>query len=295
MQFFIFDTSEWYVAGVDENGYGPLLGPLIVTGVSLRVKGADPLSASELKGYRFPIPIKDSKELFKRSLASYRVGESVAITVLRICGKEFTSLQGIIDGLSLRKFCLGNYGIEDVDLPAFGGHMNEHLVRYLSNSSIFVEALVVNILMPDEFNEAVTALGNKALLDFRSFMEVQKALDARFFIMGKIGGTSHYGHFFEHLGIPFQLIKESFGASTYKLQDGEIVNFILHADREYLPVTFAGIIGKYLRELIMYSLSRSLGLDTEIPYASGYYHDKRTFEVAEKLPSGLRDRWVRLR
>lgn len=295
VQYFTFDTSEWKVVGIDENGYGPLLGPLVVTGVLLTLYGADPTSASEIQTFSFPIPIRDSKELFRRSLSSYRLGESVVITILEVIGKRVPTLSALIRELSIKPLDLEDYGIQDVALPAFGGIVNKDLIDYFEKAGIHIDEIVVNVIMPDIFNKIVEDLGNKALIDFKAFMEVKEKLSASCYLMGKVGGTSHYGRFFEIFNIKYEILKDSFSKSSYKLENGEYVHFILHADREYLPVTFAGIVGKYVRELIMLSLSRSLGFNADIPYASGYYHDSKTFEIERMLKNNMKIKWVRSR
>ena len=40
-----FFRNKLKIIGIDENGYGPLLGPLIVTGIKIELEGEDPLIA----------------------------------------------------------------------------------------------------------------------------------------------------------------------------------------------------------------------------------------------------------
>ncbi|MGB9824698.1 MAG: hypothetical protein ACPLN0_01040 [Candidatus Hydrothermia bacterium] len=295
MERFIFDTQQFKVCGIDENGYGPLLGPLVVTGVSMDVKGVDPLTACEIKGYRFPIPVKDSKEIFRRSEKSYAVGESIALTLLKAVSIEVDSLQEF-----LRKVChydndLSAYGIEDLKIPAFGGKINYKLLDYLRVSGLILKEIHGEILMADKYNFYIENLGNKALLDLSCFVKVASRFNTELYLLGKIGGTTHYGRFFEDLGLSYSVIKESFSHSVYKIQNLGELHFIMNGDSLYVPITFAGIIGKYLRELVMQSLSVALGFKDPIPYASGYFHDERTYKIMDALPPELKNRWVRVK
>jgi len=295
MQGFIFDTKEWEVVGIDENGYGPLLGPMVVTGIKVNVKGTDPLTASEVEGYKFPIPVRDSKELFKRSKGSYRIGESVVLTILKMLGGEVRSLQGLINEFSLDLIDLASYGIADMQIPIFGGFVNERLLNYFENCQINFIDLKFLVLMADKFNQLINSLDNKALLDFKLFTELMVNFDSSHFLMGKIGGTSKYGRFFETLSYDYVVFAERFDYSAYEIKGSRRLYFIMNGDEKYLPIMFAGIVGKYLREALMFSLSRTLGYEGEIPYASGYFHDSKTYEVIEKLSPELKDKWVRIR
>ncbi len=296
MERFIFDTQQFKVCGIDENGYGPLLGPLVVTGVSLDVKGVDPFTACEIKGYRFPILVKDSKEIFRRSEKSYAVGESIALTLLKAVSMEANSLHELLKRFSQDDYYdFGAYGIEDLEIPAFGGKVYNNFLDYLSVSGLLVNKIHGKILMADKYNSYVIDLGNKSLLDLKCFINVASHFNVKFYLLGKIGGTTHYGRFFESLGLSYGVIKESFSHSAYEIQNMGEFHFIMNGDSLYIPITFAGIIGKYLRELVMQSLSISLGFKNPIPYTSGYFHDERTYRIIDALPSELKEKWVRVK
>ncbi|MEO0257982.1 MAG: hypothetical protein ABIM31_02655 [candidate division WOR-3 bacterium] len=295
MQRYVFDSKNFNICGIDENGYGPLLGPLVVTGVSMEVTGADPFSASEIQGYKFPLPLKDSKEIFRRSTASYKLGESVALSLLNILFGSPRSLTQLLSAISVEAIELKEYGIDDVELPAFGGYPNENLIRYLSVSSLRVMGVKSKIVMADLFNKLVTETDNKSLVDFICFLELVQSFNCDTYLLGKIGGLIHYNKVFQHFGIHCEIVKETFTISSYKINENRLLHFILNGDRRYLPIMFAGIIGKYLRELIMLGLSRALGYQDLIPFASGYHHDERTFLLLEKIPRDLKEKWVRIR
>ncbi len=295
MDLLIFDSREIEVVGVDENGYGPLVGPLIVTGVKVGFLGNDPILASEAQGYKFPIPVRDSKDLFKRDINSYRIGESVALTLLRASGIEVSTLQELIYNIVLEPFKLSEYGLEDLSLPAFGGFPNDRLLTYFKTCSITMKSILQRVIMADEFNELIRKVDNKAFLDFSLFLSIAERMGNGVYLMGKIGSTTKYGRFFEQLGIGYKALKETFAFSSYEIEGKKNMHFILNGDKKFLPIMFAGIIGKYIRELIMQALSLSLGYTDTIPFASGYFHDKKTFEILERLDSNLVPKWKRVR
>ncbi len=295
MDVFIFDSQEIEVVGIDENGYGPLVGPLVVTGVKVGVLGSDPILASEAQGYKFPIPVKDSKDLFKRDINSYRIGESVALTLLRASGVEVSTLQELVYDIVVEPLKLSEYDLKDLSLPAFGGFPNDRLLNYLKTCSITIKSILQRVIMANEFNELIKKVDNKAFLDFSLFLSIAERMGTGVFLMGKIGSTTRYGRFFEQLGVGYKALKETFAFSSYEIEGKKNMHFILNGDKKFLPIMFAGIIGKYIRELLMQALSYSLGYIDPIPYASGYFHDKKTFEILQKLNTDLIPKWRRVR
>ncbi|MGB9677976.1 MAG: hypothetical protein ACPLZ9_05085, partial [Candidatus Ratteibacteria bacterium] len=62
---------EKYICGIDENGFGPILGPLVITGV---------LTSENIK---IPETIKDSK-IFYRKRNDFKKIEEIAIVTFYI-------------------------------------------------------------------------------------------------------------------------------------------------------------------------------------------------------------------
>ncbi|MEO7096659.1 MAG: hypothetical protein ABI175_25600 [Polyangiales bacterium] len=77
--------------GIDENGLGPVLGPMIVTGVAFRFRGPRPTSLGALVG--------DSKALV--SHADVSLGEAWARALLAVLGDAPRSPADVVDRLSM--------------------------------------------------------------------------------------------------------------------------------------------------------------------------------------------------
>jgi len=76
-----------YSAGIDENGLGPLLGPLVVTGAGSNVSHT---STGRLKDKTSDFPgLRDSKKVFSQK--NLRTGEALALSLIRVLGGAMPS------------------------------------------------------------------------------------------------------------------------------------------------------------------------------------------------------------
>ncbi len=274
------------VLGIDENGYGPMLGPLVVTGVLLEFDG-EPFEELKTENFNFPIKVQDSKKVFSRTPSSYAAGEILTWGILLAGGIESTDLRSMIMKISGEDVNLH----PEIEVPVWARKaINLEIPAYLRKVGIRVLEIKAKILQPLDFNEMIEFVDNKALLDYLLFEHLLYKMEFDFDIamMGKIGGTKFYeSNFFMRTGAQVvETYEEKKEMSGYrlKLPHREFdAYFILNGDEKYLPITLASIIGKYLREIFMLSLNYEAGFKTPIPYASGYRHDSRTLELLEKL------------
>ena len=284
---FIFCGQKRIVTGIDENGYGPLIGPLIITGVQLTTE-FDSLYSLKREILEFDKVIKDSKKIFKRNLQTYRKGEQIALHLLRSAGKlknDFFSLVKNISNYEASYLTNFNIPVWEDSIPAAENFLG----------SIKVNDLYVEIIDTPRFNALVTRFNNKAFIDFLGFKRVREQLPSDVYLMGKIGGMKYYRNFFMVAGENATAILEEHHISFYRVQHKELY-FILNGDEEYLPITLAGILGKYIRELFMKSISELFGFEGTIPFASGYRHDPKTRILTERIiKSGLKERFIRTR
>lgn len=286
---FVFTGEPQLVLGVDENGYGPILGPFVVTGVLLEVDG-DPWNVLNIQDKK--LYIRDSKEIFKGSLPSYKTGESLALGLLKNLGLSPKSTSEYICELTDQPY-ESLFRHSETLMPL---HSILELPFWLDNEpskvllseygSIKIVSVKQRIILPGLFNQKVKAIGSKAYLDFLEFMGVAEMCTAdepALIIFGKIGGTTHYLRMFQFAGMREVKVKfESTEKSSYLYKNWEM-HFIKDADSRYLPVAMASIVGKYTRELFMMALSKGLGSGNKLPIASGYRHDTRTKYLIDLL------------
>ncbi len=292
MELFVFGEDKNYrVAGIDENAFGPIIGPMTVSGVVLQVPD-DPTLYLDMRNMSLPRGLADSKKVFTRSKTSYSLGEITALSIVQLAYDRDASTIGelvdlIVDG-GLSRIMVSpllsslDY---DVNLPIWAKFVDEDPLRkWLTGMNIKLVDVKVEVISSTEFNEMLKALSSKLQLDFIKFFEVMERLsDFDIAMCGKIGGTKYYLPLFNLVGLDVEKVRESRSASVYRLHDGREIHFILDGDSKFLPIAMASIVGKYLRELFMHLINAKFGYESDIPWASGYRHDSKTYELLEKM------------
>ncbi len=274
------------VVGIDENGYGPVLGPLVVTAVLLEFDG-DPFEELKTENFNFPIKVQDSKKIFSRNLSGYVAGEILSWGILLAGGYETMDLRSMLKKLTGEDFDIH----PEIEVPVWAKKaVNLEIPAYLRKAGIRILEIKSKVVFPADFNEMIEMVDNKSFLDYLLFEHLLYKLEFDFDVamMGKIGGTKFYEkNFFMRTGTEVvETFEEKKKISGYRLRlpHREFdAYFILNGDEKYLPITLASIIGKYLREIFMLSLNYEAGFKERIPYASGYRHDERTKVLMERL------------
>lgn len=303
------------VAGIDENGYGPKLGPLVATSVA--VLAEDP-EATRLTGReKF---VRDSKAVFRRSPRSYAQGERTALAILGRAGHRPGTFFELLDVVALERFeesclaagptaarALDRHG-RDLRLPVWdraGGGATAGLLEEIGRWA--VRGVACAVLMPLAFNRMVSEQGTKSYCDFSLFMDLATGGPrAATHVLGKIGGQRRYGTLFEKhranrngIGSDWKPLQERPRRSIYRTEDGREFRFEQDADAAYAPVALASIVGKYVRELFMLVISRALGYEDLTPAVTGYPGDPRTAGILSRLrgePAEFPEsEWIRCR
>ncbi|MEO0140063.1 MAG: hypothetical protein ABIM88_00760 [candidate division WOR-3 bacterium] len=264
------------ISGLDENGLGPRFGPLMVTGVLIEAENESRALLSNHSG-----PVDDSKRIFKRDPKSYAKGEAIALGILRNAGMNPVDTEdlrrelGLPEDLPLPRTRLPIW-CSDGELPLMG---------------IRVLGIATRAISPRELNEA-----NKFSRTVSSMIEIgQKLAPSDLCVLGKVGGRRFYSSFlWARLGEETLIISEKHEESRYIAGSREW-RFVQDADRLWLPVAMAGIIGKYIRELSMLELNARAGFESPIPYCSGYPGDPKTPELEIALRRLVGDPWLEKR
>ncbi len=292
MELFVFGEDRSYrVAGIDENAFGPIIGPMTVSGVVLQVPD-DPILYLDMRNMALPRGLADSKKVFTRSKTSYSLGEITALSIVQLAhGRPVSTIGELIDlivdgGMSriMASPLLSSLDY-DVKLPIWAKFVDETPLReWLTGMDIELVDVKVEVISSTEFNEMLKTLSSKLQLDFIKFFKVMERLsDFDVAMCGKIGGTKYYLPLFNLIGLDAEKVKESRNASVYRLQNGREVHFILDGDSKFLPIAMASIVGKYMRELFMHLINARFGYESDIPWASGYRHDSKTYELLERM------------
>jgi len=281
------------VIGIDENGLGPLLGPLVVTGVAFDAPGYDRDGTWSLTGA--DLPAGDSKRVWVRRRPA--AGENAVRRWLALLGAEAGDHAALLGALGLPppvpapcaaippccapvEGTLPRWDAADVALsPGVRDRFDRARIR--------PAGIRAAVLCPGAFNRALRAgHGNKLRLDCELMLAVLEILapedpaEPVLALLGKVGSTRIYGPWLE-AAFPggVETLEESPEISRYRATGRKVdVHFVRDGDALHLPVAVASMIGKYLRELAMHRLAAALGAGDDPP--SGY-RDRRTRKFVE--------------
>ncbi len=294
------------IAGIDEAGYGPVLGPMVITAVAFEVPDErvhDSLwellknaVASNLKDKKHRLAIQDSKRLYHSNLGLKPLEEAV-LTFLWLKDLKITSFYQLLDGLSCcnRDTLMSYpwYANKDYSLPLTTSNaavlnygdlvkqvLDEQRIRFCSVSSCVVTVR--------EFNEQIRFSGNKSIMLFKNCAVLISRLwnisrDSIHLIVDKHGGRNVYSTLLKDL-LPVtqvKVLKESAEASTYEVEGAQgkmAVSFVEKGEDVCMAVALASMFSKYVRELFMHLENQYwLHYVPDLKPTAGYYKDAQRF------------------
>jgi ribonuclease HII len=315
------------LAGIDEAGYGPLLGPLVVSGAAFSIPQnllrADlwevlrKAVARDKKKLAGRLLINDSKKAYSRSSGTHHLQRTV-LAAMDVLNRNPNSpapvpetTEQVIKQLSPSCFdCLAGYPwyqelnrtllTASDDIPIASGvldrTLSENGMRLLWMQSRFLEA--------GHYNERIDRIKNKSQVLFMEVCSLVQHIFQNFqdsdgpaqFLIDRQGGRTRY-----HLelmkmfpAMELSILAESDALSSYELTDGKRsmrLHFATEADSKFLPVSLASMVGKWIRELLMDELNRYFSrLYPGIKPTAGYWQDGQRFiaELYKKpIPDGF--------
>lgn len=303
------------LAGIDEAGYGPLLGPLCVGAAVFRIdhwdqsEGAPDLWAMLSEGVcrkpsdkRRRVAVEDSKKLKLANSSTTHHPlthlERGVLAFLAAAGARPSTDLELFDVLTAGRephpwYSGGGRPVPVAHDPAQIGIAANEVARAMHAAGIELAALRCRAIGERMFNDVVDQTGTKAAateLAIGSFLrgiwekwggEEDNPEGGPRVVCDRQGGRTNYAPVLARLvpGAEVAVLDESARCCRYRLSgDGKTMTvlFMTEAEGEYLPVALASMAAKYTRELMMARFNAYwCGLCPELKPTAGYTQDAR--------------------
>lgn len=279
------------VFGIDEAGYGPNLGPLVITVTCWEVPGEPaafdfwkelrevvtqsappPLDPAKRPRRREKLHVADSKSVY----SPQRGLQSLETSVLALLGCDQSGWRCLDQlwqalGAALPDAACGEpwFDAANLSLPIplvadaeRVGWFAERVRTAFERTGVRLRSVRSDIVLTARFNRMTTDLGSKGAALSQTTLQLLRSVwnppdDGQVLIVAdKHGGRNNYHALLVDIldGLLPMCVKEGRDQSRYRVVDAEL-RFEARAER-YFPVAVASMISKYVRELSMEAFNR---------------------------------------
>ncbi len=294
------------LVGIDEAGFGPILGPLVVSSSAFSVPHhfltadlwqiLNKSVAKRRKHFAGRLLIADSKKAYNRREGIKHL-ERTVLSAFRCLDKTPATLVELL--MLLCPDCVER-------LETYPWY--KAIARYSTSTDIADIAIASAVLKDDlasngmelltlksscldvaYYNTMVSVVKNKASVLFTATSRLVKSAYDDFrdddlqIIIDRQGGRVRYRKGLQRMfpDMKLRILKEDPKASSYELEaDGRRMrlHFLVGADERLLPVSLASMVSKYLRELLVGNINRYFaGFHTDLRPTAGYWKDGLRF------------------
>lgn len=302
------------LAGVDEAGLGPILGPLVVGGVALSgPEGTDPWKVlrrhvARRKTEKGKVRVADSKKVHQGPHGLRHLEETALVFWAARHGELPRSLAHWLEllGTDLDRLarCPWYEGLAmalplhaDADWVALQAEL---IARSLQKADVGILDIAVRAVDVEEWNTLIADTDNKSRAHFHAYAEVLARLLARIpadrsghLVADRCGGRMHYANDLRRLcpQARVETVHEEPASSSYRVHRSHGTVAITFAERgedRAFPTALASCFAKYLRELMVECMNRWFCARVPgLAPTAGYYVDGHRFldELAPHLPT----------
>jgi len=311
-------VGKFTLAGIDEAGLGPILGPYTAASARFRMpqkmhlySSLHPLVQEEPHGQA--LLVSDSKKVFSQKKGLKELETSI-LSFYCMKNPFPRNMEIFLSSLTAGSFNVneGEYpwyrGLSSLELPlaASKAEILEYsgaLKELMDNLQIDFTGVSLAVYTEGPFNQLLEQFENKArvcqiILNPLMLQVLQEEhLELH---VDRQGGRRYYGEWLMELmpGKPLKAIKEMKDLSIYQCESRH-VSFQVGADQSYLETALASMFAKYTREVMMRAFNQYWRARfPDIKPTAGYYTDGKRFlgELAAKgVPADVLDKLLRNR
>ncbi len=309
------------LVGIDEAGFGPILGPLVVSSttfsLSPQLLNADLWQilkrsvGPRRKHLAGRLLVTDSKKAYSKSLGIGHLQRTV-LAFFRCIERSPATLGELVAALSpdlLERLAEYPWYADACSFPLPVDEADEKIASQvladdLASNGIELLHLRSRCLDVAFYNRMVEGVRNKANVLFTATAGlINKAFEAAdgdtvHVVADRQGGRVRYRKVLRVMfpDTELTILRENPAGSSYELRAGRRLmrlHFVVGADQRFLPVSLASMLSKYLRELLVGSLNRYFaGFGVDIRPTAGYWKDGLRFldDLSTYLPHLQLDR-----
>jgi ribonuclease HII len=289
-------ASERFLVGVDENGLGPRLGPLIVTAVLAKATAEGAKLVAKRPRGGLAARLGDSKRLV--SFGDSDLGAAWAIAMAKRAGATASDPEGVVralaleDEASLTRACPSHHVSQCWRAEGEAFAPDAPLVASVDGDLAKLRARGVDVLgarvaivCAKRLNDAVARGESRFDTDLHTMERLvaaaaREAGDEVVATCGKVGGFDRYGSSFATFALHTPVV-EGRARSEYRVPGIGSVAFVRDAEEQDILVAMASLVGKWVRDLLMRRIVRyHREAVPDLPEASGYHDPVTTRFIA---------------